>query len=562
MSEMRGKGGLFPLRFVWVIPVAAVLTMALGVWGWLRNGEGINDALYHSLALFEINNDAYTHAAGLHDWHFRIARWFGAGAVITSLLALAALLHEQVATALARWTRQAVVVIGQGPLARGAFEAARHKHRSALWLGSPTFGTANLGTIALEWPAGDRPRVAAAHVAGAEHLLVTEDDDADAFALAKAARSAAPNAQLTLVLKDPTLADQVALAMNDPRARVLSVGAVAARALNTAHPPFLLARDANQPRIHALIVGFGTTGQAIFHDLVIACRTSFLGLPRIVIVDPAAKALEGVLRVRAPELDKCADCVFVDGEIRGSAVRPAPSEIGRILAAGGPLTAAYICVGDDAGALSAAATLQSLLRAANVDRPAIFARLRSADVLPSAGGLPGEGLKGVTPFGDIRTVLEASEFLSESPDAAARAYHAAFCAAQGPERADDPSTRPWDDLDETYRRANRNNVDHIPAKLASAGLAVPPTPGRLPKIPPGRRLYANDAELETLAALEHERWSAERRMDGWRLAPDGEGQDRLRRLHPDLRPYGDLSDKVQEYDRIFIRQTQAICGAD
>src|SRR5579871_6687743 len=136
MEEMRGKGGLFPLRWVWLIPVAALFAVSLGVWGWLEHGANLNDALYRSLALFEINNDAYAHGVGLRDWHFRLGRWFGAGAVITSLLALAALLHEQVATALARWTRQSVVIIGQGQLARGAFEAARRAGHSALWLGS------------------------------------------------------------------------------------------------------------------------------------------------------------------------------------------------------------------------------------------------------------------------------------------------------------------------------------------------------------------------------------------------------------------------------------------
>ena len=277
------------------------------------------------------------------------------------------------------------------------------------------------------------------------------------------------------------------------------------------------------------------------------------------VVDPAAKAIEGVLRVRAPELDKCADCVFVDGEIRGSAVRPTPAEIGEILVAGGPLTAAYVCVGDDAGALSAAATLQSLLRSTNVDRPAIFVRLREAGMLASAAGAPGEGLKGLTPFGDIRAVLDASDFLAGQPDAAARAYHKAYCDSLGPDAAG-PAAKPWDELDETYRRANRNVVAHIPAKLASGGIEVAVGPHELPRLAPGQRLFTGKAELEGLAALEHERWSAERRTDGWRVAPDGEPQDRVRRLHPDLRPYADLSDATQEYDRVMIRKTQEICG--
>src|SRR5579864_2220241 len=320
--EMKGRGGLFPVQLLWVIPTAAFLTLALGVWGWESHDARLDDALYRSLALFEINNESYIHGVGATDWRFLIGRWTGAAAVITSLLALAALLHEQLATALARWTKQAVVVIGDSDRAAGAFEAARRRRRSALWIGAPRFGTAGFSCIALEWPAGERSRTVTAHAGRADHVLVTEDNDADALALARAARKAAPAARITLLMNDMRLAEEVAVTLSDARTRVLSLGAVAARALHGAHPPFVLAEHAGHPRIHALILGFGTIGQAIFQDLIVNCRTTALALPRVVVIDPAAKALEGVLRVRAPELDQCAECVFIDGEIGRAAVRP------------------------------------------------------------------------------------------------------------------------------------------------------------------------------------------------------------------------------------------------
>src|SRR5580658_7798120 len=236
--EMRGKGGLFPFQLAWLIPTAAVMTVALGAWGWRSYNAHWDDSIYRSLALFEINNESYINGVGAIDWRFRVARWTGAFAVISSLLAVAALLHEQLATALARWTRQAVVVIGAGSLAPGAFDLARRRRRSALWLGAPTFGTVGLAGIALEWPAGDRARAVAAHSGRADHVLVASEDDAEALALARSARAAAPKAQMTLLMNDARLAEEVALTLNDPRARVLAFGDVAARALHTAHPPF------------------------------------------------------------------------------------------------------------------------------------------------------------------------------------------------------------------------------------------------------------------------------------------------------------------------------------
>jgi hypothetical protein len=556
--EMKSKGGLFPFQLLWVIPTAALLTLALGFWGWSSHNTRFDTALYRSLALFEINNDSYISGVGATDWRFLVARWTGAGAVITSLLALAALLHEQLATALARWTKQAVVVIGHAERAAGAFETARHAKRSALWIGAPAFGTAGFSAIALEWPAGERTRTVTAHAGGADHVLVAERNDADALALARAARKAAPAAHITLLMNDTHLADEVAVTLNDAKTRVMSVASVAARALHTAHPPFLIAQQQGQARIHALIVGFGAIGQAVLGDLIVNCRTSFLELPRIVVIDPAAKALEGVLRVEAPELDRCAECVFIEGEIGQGAVRPEPAQIGAAIQGGGPLTTACICLGDDAAALSTAAILQSLLRGVDIAHPPIFVRLREAGVLALAPDERGGGLKALTPFGDINAVLRESEFLAEEPDAAARAYHDAYRASLPPERTNDPASRAWDDLDETYRQANRRAVAHIPALLASAGIEIDPGGVGLPRAPADRPLFGDAAELERLAELEHERWSAERRMDGWRATPLGERQDKVRRLHPDLRPYGELPDQTKEYDRVIVRQTQAI----
>jgi hypothetical protein len=539
--------------------VAAIATVSLGLWGWLANGDKIADAAYKSLALFEINNDAYTSGIGLDDWRFRLGRWTGAGTVFSSLIAVAALLRQHLASAMARWTKQSVVVIGSGGLAGAAFGAARRARKSVLWLGAPEFSSASFGDIALSWPPRDRPASVREHARQADQILIAADDDAEALVFARAARAASPAAHLTVVMRDVRLAEDAAATLNQSRTRVLSSATVAARALMIDHPPFLIARQLGQPRIHALIIGFGQVGQAIARDLIVNCRTTYLELPRLTVIDPAAAELESAWRVRTPEIDACADMAFVAGEVGARAVRPEPGRIAETLAAGGPITAAYICLGDDPGALDAAAMLQSLLRLVGVKAPPIFVRLREASVVEPGHG---RGLDVLIPFGDMDLLLEASEFLSAAPDLAARAYSEAYRATLPPEKRDDPkngSARPWDQLDETYRQANRDAVAHIPAKLASGG--VDPALWRgargLPRIGDAC-LYRDDAELEALAALEHERWMAQRRMDGWRWT-DAPSKDEARRLHPSLVPYAALTDDVQEYDRAYVRETQSAC---
>jgi len=481
----------------------------------------------------------------------------------TRLLALASLLHEHLASALARWTKQAVVVVGSDPLALAAFETARRAGRSALWLGASLFGSSGFRAIALEWPAQDRARAVFDHAARADHVLVVNDDDAEALALARAARAASPDAFITVLMRDTRLAEDAAATLNQARTRVLSTAAVGARALAVEHPPFLIARELAHPRIHALIVGFGQTGQAIARDLIVNCRTTYLGLPRITVIDPQAKALEGVLRVRAPELDACADCFFIEGEIGSRAVKPDPDLIARDVAQAGPITAAYVCLSTDIDGLSAAATLQSLLRAVDIAAPPIFVRLREANTVSEAA--TGRGLDALTPFGDLASVLAASEFLSDAPDAAARSFCEAYRATLAPAERDDPNNRsayPWDLLDETYRQANRDAVAHVPAKLASAG--VDPRFWRgvhgLPRLPKSEHLYHDEAQLEALAELEHERWNAQRRMDGWRWSHHPR-KDEAKRTHPSLTPYENLADDVKEYDRVYVRQTQSACVA-
>ena len=559
---MKDSEGIFPFRLAWLIPVGAAVTLTLGIWYWLDHRQPIDEALYRGISLFEIDSNAYSHDEGLGDWRIRIGRWTGAGVVISSLLAVAALLHEHIATAIARWTKQAVVVIGADPLAQAGFEAARQAKRSALWLGSPAFGSSGFASIALEWPPHEHARAVLDPAGGADHVLIAEPDDADALAAARAARKAAPGAYITLLMRDMHLAEDAAQTLNESRTRVMSTAAVAARSLAINHPPFLIARELGHKRIHALIIGFGQTGQSIARDLIVNCRTTYLELPRITVVDPQAKALEGVLRVRAPEIDQCAEFSFIEGEISGRAVRPDPAEIAKDLAAAGPITAAYVCLATDIEALSAAAMLQSLLRAVDLTAPPTFVRLREAETVATREG---GGLDALTPFGDEESVLEASEFLSTAPDVAARGFHEAYRAAMPAEARNDPTNRvafPWDELDETYRQVNRDLAAHIAAKLASAGIDPARWRGQagVPHIAPGERLFCDAGQLEALSWLEHERWNASRRMDGWRFA-DRPRKDQARRLHPDLKAYEALTDPVKEYDRVMVRATQeAVSG--
>ncbi|HZZ68175.1 MAG TPA: RyR domain-containing protein [Phenylobacterium sp.] len=547
----------------WALPACALITLVLGLWGWLDHGYRFDNALYRAVALFTVNNQAYRSPPGSADLRFLVGRWTGLFTVFgAALFALGALLREQAVMALGQWVRRRVVIIGADDVAAKAFESVRLDRRSSVWIGAPGVDTHRLRAFALPWPAEDSERAVRSHLADAEQVLVAQADAAGSLVLAKTIRAAAPQVLITVLLNDASLTEDAAVMINEPRTRIMSAATVSARALHIAHPPFLKAREVGHRRIHALIVGFGQSGQAIARDLIVNCRTTYLDLPRITVIDPEARALEGALRVRAPELDQCADVVFVEGRIGTQGIEPGLDVLQKTITGGGPVTAAYVCRAADADSLASAAALQSLLRLSDLGHPPIFTRLRDAHTLTQAKD-EGHGLDALVPFGDIGAVVTASEFLSPAPDAAARAFSEAYRAILPEALRNDParrSSRPWDELDETFRQVTRDAVAHIPAKLASAG--VDPalwrgSPGP-PALPETISLFTSDAEREALAELEHERWNAQRRMDGWRWA-NLPSKDEQRRLHPDLVPYDRLAEGSKAFDRALVEETQAIC---
>ncbi len=554
------RRGFLSLIATWMIPILAFATIGLGYTGWSDAGYPGHEAAYRAVLLFDFGAAPYETAPGNTDWRFLVGRWTGLTAIFgAALLALGVLLQERLALALARRTRQQVVVVGSEAIATKAYEAARAAHKSVLWLGASSLGAESFRSIAISWPPEDQARTVQDHCKGAEHILIAEADDANALVLARAARTTAPDALITVLMHDIHLAEAAAAALNEPKTRVLSVAAVSARALDTEHPPFLLAKEKGHEQIHALIVGFGETGQAVARDLIVNCRTTYLEMPRITVIDPNAKSLEGVMRVRAPELDECARFNFIEGEVGPKAIHPDTSVLGRAIERSGPVTCAYICLHLDAEAVSAAAMLQSLLRASDIEQPPVLVHLRDNTAVLSASS-DGRGLNALMPFGDLDHVLASSEFLSDAPDSAARAFCEAYRASLSPQMRDDPtnrSARPWEELDETFRQANRDAVAHIPAKLASAGIdpAIWRGVKGLPRLTGDDRLFHDDEELERLSELEHHRWNAQRRMDGWRHT-NKPSKDEARRQHPSLVDYDKLSDPVKEYDRVYIRQTQ------
>lgn len=121
---------------------------------------------------------------------------------------------------------------------------------------------------------------------------------------------------------------------------------------------------------------------------------------------------------------------------------------------------------------------------------------------------------------------------------------------RGDKPADYPAMRPWEQLSEAYREANRHQADHIPVKLRAVGCVTAAVNDPRPPA------VWSDAEVELLSAIEHARWNANRWLEGWQLGPRNDA----RKTHPKLVPWAELDEPTRQYDRDAVRQIPELLG--
>ena len=124
-------------------------------------------------------------------------------------------------------------------------------------------------------------------------------------------------------------------------------------------------------------------------------------------------------------------------------------------------------------------------------------------------------------------------------DQEARRLHERYCASQlqQPPKERSPLCVPWEELPEAAREDNRSAALHGNIKRFARSIISSEDPGL----------------RERLAEAEHARWMAVRIMGGWR---PGRRDDEAKR-HPNIVPYGELSEPIKEYDRHNVDEAWA-----
>lgn len=109
----------------------------------------------------------------------------------------------------------------------------------------------------------------------------------------------------------------------------------------------------------------------------------------------------------------------------------------------------------------------------------------------------------------------------------------------------------YENLPEDIKVSNKDNAYHIPTKLLSTGYKMRPVKKGYKTL----TLHLNDEETETMAMVEHIRWSWDKRLNGWIY---GNVKDNHSKIHPGLIPYEELAELEKEKDRELVRLIPAL----
>lgn len=100
--------------------------------------------------------------------------------------------------------------------------------------------------------------------------------------------------------------------------------------------------------------------------------------------------------------------------------------------------------------------------------------------------------------------------------------------------------KPWSELDEGTKNANRSQAMDILRKLSALGYTVAKTSDN------SKSAYQfKKEEIEKMARMEHERWTEEKIVAGWIY---GKMRNDALKIHNCLVPWEQLTDAIKKYD--------------
>lgn len=332
-----------------------------------------------------------------------------------------------------------------------------------------------------------------------------------------------------------------------PRIRVFNEGELVARRLLKAFPPDLPIARSETERAHLLLIDLGSIGQAVILQLARLGHYRSGKKPKVTIVDQEVSRHWRTLLKAYPAIEQWVQVETI--EVRFEEI--GSNDVRKWLYDEAPVTVAYACSRNEVASLRISRFILDELKGdgqkTNLAHPQIVAIDPPGGMILSDFVAHGDHQDRFHLFSLRQSGMDG--LLTDIDDRYARLLHEAYCVeddracAEDPKRKKSASNRPWHELSETLRNANRRPADHFDIKLRALGLTLvrkdDAAPAQLTK-----------HELDLLAHMEHDRWWADRSLDGWNYAAD---RDDKRKLHPDMVPYQQLNEATRQKDRDNVR---------
>ncbi len=289
-------------------------------------------------------------------------------------------------------------------------------------------------------------------------------------------------------------------------------------------------------RIHIVVAGSGRLLQQLAMQLAAQAYVKGTELPLLTVLQIGSARSTGDTFNRLRNADLAVDFRLIVGD--------ADDESGLSVAIGqvgldrNPPSAVH-CVGDSAGEAEAfAGAWERVLTDLGIAVPPIV-------IYPAGEAKPDAetfGSSGMFRWSSPVNLVEAQSqtaALDEHAQAIHRNYQEQQSRQLGATFGTQRTHVSWAELPGEAKDDNRAAADHLESKLLIVGC----------RSAKGAALPAatlQPTEIETLSYVEHARWVAKRAIEGWTFAPQ---RDDLRRRHPSLVPYNDLTEPEKQKDR-------------
>ena len=340
--------------------------------------------------------------------------------------------------------------------------------------------------------------------------------------------------------------------------------AVGSKILIDRNPPLCRVEKGMIP-FPVIIIGAGKLGENILTRIARNWYEKKLFLddrPQIYLVDAQAEKILENLNRRFGRMHEACDLIPVSLDVRSAAFQNGIFLEKPALKDG---FTAYICFQDDTLGLYTALTLHQCAQErmikiiVRIEHKPHVARLISEDHKTL------EGIREILPVDMNSLTADSTLIQAGEPEYIARAIHEDYCKNEGYNSQSGMTNRllvSWDDLGtltlkkdgidgKHYQESNLNQAHLIRKKLHMIGCDIGPLTDW--DAPDSFKLTTE--EVETLAAVEHERWMQEKLVDGWRYGPAREDS---KKIHPSIIPYLQLSESEKEKDRNTVRNIPRI----